>query len=209
MWICGNPCPYVVKWERDVLNTIYPVILSVPQNKRHLIGRKKVKYLSAYARDAIQVSAKKSNIVFSVITKDENGVPQPFNGSYWSLTHKSEYVGGVVAPAKIGIDIEKIKRCSKALFKRIADEKEWNLTRSRQIDSKKLFFRYWTSKEAVLKALGTGFKDLSRCKIAQVVDDDNLVVNYKGNEWLVEHFFFRNYIASVVKNKFNIKWTLL
>ena len=209
MWICGNPCPYVVKWERDVLNTIYPVILSVPKNKRHLIGRKKVKYLSAYARDAIQVSAKKSNIVFSVITKDENGVPQPFNGSYWSLTHKSEYVGGVVAPAKIGIDIEKIKRCSKALFKRIADEKEWNLTRSRQIDSKKLFFRYWTSKEAVLKALGTGFKDLSRCKIAQVVDDDNLVVNYKGNEWLVEHFFFRNYIASVVKNKFNIKWTLL
>ncbi len=191
------------------MNTIYPVILSVPQNKRHLIGRKKVKYLSAYARDAIQVSAKKSNIVFSVITKDENGVPQPFNGSYWSLTHKSEYVGGVVAPAKIGIDIEKIKRCSKALFKRIADEKEWNLTRSRQIDSKKLFFRYWTSKEAVLKALGTGFKDLSRCKIAQVVDDDNLVVNYKGNEWLVEHFFFRNYIASVVKNKFNIKWTLL
>jgi len=191
------------------LNTIYPVILSVPQNKRHLIGRKKVKYLSAYARDAIQLSAKKSKIVFSVITKDENGVPQPFNGSYWSLTHKSEYVGGVVAPAKIGIDIEKIKRCSKALFKRIADEKEWNLIRSRQIDSKKLFFRYWTSKEAVLKALGTGFKDLSRCKIAQVVDDDNLVVNYKGNEWLVEHFFFRNYIASVVKNKFNIKWTLL
>jgi len=191
------------------LNTIYPVILSVPQNKRHLIGRKKVKYLSAYARDAIQLSAKKSKIVFSVITKDENGVPQPFNGSYWSLTHKSEYVGGVVAPAKIGIDIEKIKRCSKALFKRIADEKEWNLIRSRQIDSKKLFFRYWTSKEAVLKALGTGFKDLSRCKIAQVVDDDNLVVNYKGNDWLVEHFFFRNYIASVVKNKFNIKWTLL
>ena len=191
------------------MNTIYPVILSVPQNKRHLIGRKKVKYLSAYARDAIQLSAKKSHIIFSVITKDENGVPQPFNGSYWSLTHKSEYVGGVVAPAKIGIDIEKIKRCSKALFKRIADEKEWNLIRSRQIDSKKLFFRYWTSKEAVLKALGTGFKDLSRCKIAQVVDDDNLVVNYKGNEWLVEHFFFRNYIASVVKNKFNIKWTLL
>jgi len=191
------------------LNTIYPVILSVPQNKKHLIGRKKVKYLSAYARDAIQLSAKKSHIIFSVITKDENGVPQPFNGSYWSLTHKSEYVGGVVAPAKIGIDIEKIKRCSKALFKRIADEKEWNLIRSRQIDSKKLFFRYWTSKEAVLKALGTGFKDLSRCKIAQVVDDDNLVVNYKGNEWLVEHFFFRNYIASVVKNKFNIKWTLL
>ncbi|MEE8480474.1 MAG: 4'-phosphopantetheinyl transferase superfamily protein, partial [Desulfobacterales bacterium] len=152
------------------MNTIYPVILSVPQNKRHLIGRKKVKYLSAYARDAIQLSAKKSKIVFSVITKDENGVPQPFNGSYWSLTHKSEYVGGVVAPAKIGIDIEKIKRCSKALFKRIADEKEWNLIRSRQIDSKKLFFRYWTSKEAVLKALGTGFKDLSRCKIAQVVD---------------------------------------
>lgn len=191
------------------MKTIYPVILSVPQNKRHLIGRKKVKYLSGYARDALQLSAKKSHVILSVITKDENGVPQPFNDSYWSLTHKSEYVGGVVAPAMIGIDLEKIKPCSKALFKKIADEKEWNLTRSRQIDSQKLFFRYWTSKEAVLKALGTGFKDLSICKIAQVVDDDNLVVNYKGNKWLVEHFFFGNYIASVVKNTFNIKWTLL
>jgi len=174
----------------------------------NLIGKKKVKYLSKYARDAIQMSAKKSRVDLSVLTKDENGVPRPFNGIYWTLTHKSEYVGGVVASEKIGIDLEKIKSCSKALFRKVADKNEWDLINPLKNDPLH-FFRYWTSKEAVLKAVGTGFKDISKCKIIQVVDDYNLIVDYMDIKWRVEHFLFKDHIASVVKNKYNIKWTIL
>lgn len=185
--------------------TLHPVILSVPEQGRGLRGRDRVKYLSAYARYALELSAEKSRIHVGDLLKDKNGVPLPFNGNYWSLAHKPEYVAGVVAPARIGIDLEEIRPCSEALFKKIADENEWGLTVADSINS---FFRYWTSKEAVLKATGTGLKGLSRCRIKRVLNDNHLIINYLDQEWAIEHIYFDRHIASVVKNMFNIKWTL-
>ena len=104
--------------------TIYPVILRVPEEKRDLKGREKVRYLSRYARDALSLSAEKSRIVLSRLPKDDDGIPQPVDGNYWSLTHKSEYVGGVVGRTKIGIDIEKIRSFSPGLFKKTANPEE-------------------------------------------------------------------------------------
>jgi len=130
----------------------------------------------------------------------------PFNGNYWSVTHKPEYVGGVIALEQIGIDIEKIRPCSKGLFKKTADDREWALA---DTDSLTLFFRYWTSKEAVLKAGGTGLTDLSKCRIVKIIDDNNLVINYKNKKLFVEQFFFKGHVASVVKTASRIEWTIL
>ncbi|MEA1900284.1 MAG: 4'-phosphopantetheinyl transferase superfamily protein [Thermodesulfobacteriota bacterium] len=188
------------------METIYPVILAVPEKSRQLAGKDKVLSLSKHARQALAISAGKSCVHLSNLLKDKNGAPLPFNGNYWSLTHKPDYAGGVVAPTRIGIDIEKIRQCSEALFSKTAGEKEWSLVNT---DPIKLFFRYWTSKESVLKAVGAGLKDLSKCIITKVVDEDNLFIAYKEKEWLVEHFYFDGHIASVTKNSFNIKWSLV
>jgi len=188
------------------LKTIYPVILVVPEKNRQLTGKNRVLSLSKHARQALEISAQKSCIYLSNLLKDKNGAPLPFNGNYWSLTHKPNYVGGVVASTQTGIDIEKIRPCSEALFSKTADKKEWNLANT---DPVKLFFRYWTSKESVLKAVGTGLKDLSKCIIAKVIDENNLIIDYKEKKWLVEHFYFDGHIASVIKNSFNIKWSLV
>jgi len=188
------------------LETIYPVILAVPEKKKQLAGKDKVLSLSKHARQALAISAGKSCVHLSNLLKDKNGAPLPFNGNYWSLTHKPDYAGGVVAPTKIGIDIEKIRQCSEALFSKTAGEKEWSLVNT---DPIKVFFRYWTSKESVLKAVGAGLKDLSKCIITKVVDEDNLFIAYKEKEWLIEHFYFDDHIASVTKNSFNIKWSLI
>ncbi len=59
--------------------------------------------------------------------KDENGMPLPFDGTFWSITHKTHYVGGVVAPTPIGIDIERIRDLSHGLFQKTASEREWAL----------------------------------------------------------------------------------
>ena len=185
------------------MNTIYPVILAVPDNKRNLSGRDRVSYLSKYARDALKISAQKSHIYLSNLLKDENGVPQPCGGNYWSLSHKPAYVAAVVAPERIGIDIEEIRTCSESLFRKIADHREWGLA---DTDKFKLFFRYWTAKEAVLKAVGTGLKDLSKCKIAQIIDENNLAIDYMNKRWLIEHLFFNGHIASVNKGLYEIKW---
>ncbi len=184
---------------------IYPVILAVPESASGLKGRDKVRYLSMHARRALKISAEKSSVVFSEPEKGEDGIPLPFNGYYWSLSHKSEFVGAVVAPSKAGIDIEKIKSVSNGLYKKIADDDEWNLKTSAR---ETLFYRYWTSKEAVVKAAGTGFKDIPKCKVVRLPDDNSLVIAYYDAEWLIEHFFFNGHIASVVKNTFDVKWTV-
>ena len=185
---------------------IYPVILAVPDKDRRFTGREKVVNLSYLARRALEISARKSSVHLSDLLKDGNGAPLPFNGNYWSLTHKPSYVGGVIASIRIGIDIEKIRPCSKGIFKKTAHDREWALSDS---DPFELFYRYWTSKESVLKASGTGIRDLSKCRILQIIDDYNLIVDYDDKKWFIEHFLFDNHIASVVKNNFDVEWTLL
>ncbi len=185
---------------------IYPVILPVPCENRQLSGRKQVEYLSRYARYALSLSAEKKQIRMDIanLPKDAAGAPLPADGLCWSVTHKPEYVAGVVSCERIGLDIEKIRPVSECLFRKISDEHEANLTDD---DRLMVFFRYWTSKEAVLKAAGTGLKALSRCKIMQISDEHHLIINFENREWLIEHCRFDGHIASVVKNTARVKWS--
>jgi len=185
---------------------IFPVILAVPESERNLKGKKKVEALSARARFALEISSIKSGVNLGCLTKNEDGAPVPFDGNFWSVTHKTEYVGGVIARTETGIDIEKIKPCSKALCNKIAGPREWALSDS---DREILFFRFWTSKEAVLKAAGTGISGLSGCSIEKILSDNSLFVNYNNKRWEIQHYFFGTHIVSVVSNGFDIEWTLL
>jgi len=184
---------------------IHPVILVVPDKKRQLTGREKVSFLSRHARRALEISAQKNRIQLGDLKKDENGVPLPFNGNYWSVTHKTGYVAGVIARERIGIDLEKIRPVNEALFRKTAHDNEWAVS---DTDKTVLFFRYWTSKESVLKASGTGIRDLLQCRIERIIDDNVLVINYKEQHWYIEHFYFNGHIASVVKNNVDVEWTV-
>jgi 4'-phosphopantetheinyl transferase len=187
-------------------NRIYPVILSVPFSAKGLTRRAKVKYLSQHARRALKISAEKSGIQLGELIKEDNGSPLPSDGNYWSVTHKPEFVGGVVASEQIGIDLEKIRPCSEALFNKTADDREWALSDNDRLN---LFFRYWTSKEAVLKAGGKGLTDLSKCRVVKITDNHNLIIKYKNKNWFVEHFFFKGHVASVIKIAPYVEWTIL
>lgn len=186
---------------------IYPVILRVPEENRGLHGREKVTYLSRHARVALGLSAEKSRMRLGELSKDDMGAPLPFEGNYWSISHKLTYVAAVVAPERIGIDIEEIRPCSRALEKRVADEIEWSFSPF-ESDTNKVFYRFWTAKEAVLKAAGTGFKGFSTCRIKRIIDDKRIVVNYLHADWVIEQLFFDDHIASVVQNAFHVRWTI-
>ena len=112
-------------------------------------------------------------------------------------------MGGVVAKSPVGIDIERIRPVEQSLFKKTATEKEWCLSSEEPLN---LFFRYWTAKEAVLKAATFGLKDLAKCSVVGIKNSQQLVINYQEKNWLVEHFFVDGHVASVVKITETIEW---
>ena len=186
---------------------LHPVILPVPADVQEMSPKDRVVFLSRHARCALAESAQRSAIRPGELLKDKNGRPLPFDGTFWSITHKMHYVGGVVAPTPIGIDIERIRNISGGVFRKTASEGEWALVDA-QKKSLLTFFRFWTSKEAVLKATGIGIKDLLQCKVHQVLDDRHLTIHYERKTWLIEHFFFNRHIASIVQNNYATDWIL-
>jgi 4'-phosphopantetheinyl transferase len=186
---------------------IYPVIMPVPLAMQQLAGREKVKALSQQARKALFFSCKKSGWPILHLKKDPNGVPIPENGYYWSLSHKSRFVAAVVAPYPIGIDIERLQPSSKALRNRIASTKEWQL--EPEIDPDLLFFRFWTAKEAVLKAVGVGMSGLSNCRIIKILGDSKMRLTYQYTTFMVSQIQFNGHLATVIIDNRPICWTHL
>jgi len=185
--------------------TIYPVILPVPVEARDLPHGPRIRFLSRHAREALRQSAERLQVELGPLEKDPRGAPLPCQGYFWSVTHKPEYVGGVLASSPVGLDLEKIRPCSEALFRKTASEEEWALADCSDCD--RLFFRYWTAKEAVLKTGGEGIKDLSRCRIRQVIDASHLLVDYAGCSWTVEQVFFDGHLASATIQGARLEWT--
>lgn len=187
--------------------TITPVILPVPETLRRLPAAERVRGLSDLAREALAHSARRLQIVLGPLKKDARGAPLPVAGHYWSLTHKPLFAAAVLAPAAVGLDLEALRPCTPALYRRTATESEWALIGGD--DPPIRFFRCWTAKEAVLKAVGEGIRDWPRCRIHHVIDDTRLVVDYRGVLWPVEQFFFRGHIASIAGSGFRVEWRLL
>lgn len=166
--------------------TLNPVILAVPEADRALDRRKKVMALGRQARSALALSVKFSGLALDMggLEKGDLGAPLPQGEIHWSLSHKALFVAAVTAPYPVGIDIEQIKQVNEDLYDRIADEQEWTLAVEK---SPVAFFRYWTAKEAVLKAIGRGMTGLDHCRVIQISDDHQIRLSFKGSPWSVVH----------------------
>ncbi|MCK5836408.1 MAG: 4'-phosphopantetheinyl transferase superfamily protein [Desulfobacula sp.] len=169
-------------------------------------GKENVAALSRLARESARASAVKSKHLIHGFAKNAMGVPMPSNGIFWSVSHKPEFVGGIVSTEKIGIDLERLKDVSEALFQKIVDSDE--ARHFGHQDKTLIFFRAFTAKEAVLKKTTDGIKGLSKAKIKRVMDDRHLVVQYLNKKYWVENFYFDGYLASVTKDHFDLEWTV-
>lgn len=176
---------------------IYPVVLSVPDERRQLSGRAKVDFLRHFAREAVRRSAGHFGCPLDALPIDDKRVPLPAGGIHWSLSHKSAYVAGVCAGHPIGIDVEKVKPVDARLFHRVLDASEQRLAGAEDADH--LFFRCWTAKEVVLKRMGVGLPGLSKCRIQAVTDDRCLTVAYEKERFEVAQRFFDGHVAAVLQ----------
>lgn len=185
--------------------TLFPVILPVTEDISKLPGKEKVALLSRISRDALKLSAERSGVIVGELHKDENDVPLPFSNHYWSVSHKPKYVAAVTSNDRIGIDIEEIKPRSESLFDYVATGEEWELSQEKSWDT---LFRYWTAKEAVLKAIGIGISGFKTCRIISVPDEGHIILDYQNRLFRVEQLRYQGHIVSVLKDNNKIEWTI-
>lgn len=183
---------------------LHPVVLPVPAAQQRLRGREKVAALRARAREALALSAGYAGLRLGPLAKDDNGAPLPSGGVYWSLSHKSACVAAVAALRPVGIDVERIKPVSAGLRRRIAEADEWAMAPA---EEQHIFFRFWTAKEAVLKAVGTGLVELSQCRIAQVSAADTLLLHHGGRVFKVrQRWVDTDHLVAVTTDGAAIVW---
>jgi 4'-phosphopantetheinyl transferase len=107
-----------------------------------------------------------------------HGQPRlPAENIYWSVSHSGEEV--VVAFSRclrVGIDIEKIQPDMKDLpvSTILNHEEQDHFNHVLPADKPNVFYTYWTRKEAVLKALGTGFSQSPKSVHFTSTDDDRI-----------------------------------
>jgi 4'-phosphopantetheinyl transferase len=172
-----------------------------------LVGRAKVASLSRHARRALDRSAEWSGVQLESPQKDVNGVPLPSRGIYWSLSHKERFVAAVVGWQPVGVDLEMLRGFSRALFARVAAPAEWDLAPRRD---DRLLLRYWTAKEAVLKAVGVGLTGLSRCRVIAIENERRVTVAYGDRRWYVTHCWIgHDHLAAVTDQGREIRWHIL
>ena len=99
---------------------LFPVILPVIEEMEKLRGKDKVGLLSRVARQALVLSAERSDVTLGELVKDENDAPLPSGQHYWSVSHKPKYVAAVVSDDKVGIDIEEMKPRTESVFSYVA-----------------------------------------------------------------------------------------
>ena len=186
--------------------TLHPIIMPVAAPGHGLSGKEKVSRLSRLSREALRLSAEKSAMSLRELVKDKDDVPCPSNGCYWSVSHKSKCVAAVVSRSSIGIDIEEIRPRSELVYDVVASDAEWSLNKER---SWYIFFRYWTAKEATLKAAGIGIGGLRKCRVISIPDENHVLLNYRNNLFRVGQLLYRNHIVSVLQNDDEIEWGMI
>jgi len=176
----------------------------VPRESVPSGGALAVKALSRFARQALRISGERTGSYPRVLLKGDAGEPLASRGIHWSIAHKSGFVAGVVSNSPAGIDIERLRPVSESLFKRILTPEELDCFGVN--DRIEIFFRTFTAKEAVLKAMGVGLAGLARVRVVGAPQTTTTLVDNGVNSYTVDHYWMGDHLASVVRGGGGVVW---
>lgn len=146
----------------------------------------RVKFLSGryLVHHFLQESSGKASI--TEIIRDSNKRPFIPKSVAFSISHSENTVAAafsMVAEGKIGLDIEKVKVLEGEEDYLIAfSEEEKTFLQNTAEDKSQTFFKLWTRKESLLKAIGTGFL-MDPTRISVLADN----VSCNNNEFFFSH----------------------
>ncbi|MBW4616303.1 MAG: 4'-phosphopantetheinyl transferase superfamily protein [Desmonostoc vinosum HA7617-LM4] len=122
------------------------------------------------------------------------------SGLAFNLSH-SQGLGlcGVSCDRQIGVDLEYIRPMDdiEALAKRFFLPREYELLRSLPLNQQQeVFFRYWTCKEAYLKATGDGISQLEQIEVSLTPTESAKLLT--SEEWSLQELVpVTNYAAAI------------
>ncbi|QVL34689.1 4'-phosphopantetheinyl transferase superfamily protein [Telmatocola sphagniphila] len=130
------------------------------------------------------------------ITYEAAGKPilagQPF---YFNVTHSEEVAAYAVSKAgRVGLDIERLRTMEniESIIERFFTQNEFQAFQQVPLELKEIiFFRMWTRKEALLKAIGQGIHALELCEISVSPHEEPRVLKMMNEEncsdrWLLK-----------------------
>ena len=158
-----------------------------------LRGAARVERASRRAREVLAESARLVGAELGALEKDARDAPLPSGGWHWSVAHAGGRVAGAVARNAVGVDLEPLREPSGGVAAHALRAEE----RALLGDGVEGFVRGWTAKEAVLKKLGVGLTELSRCRIVAVPDTDEVELEHDGRPHRVRQHRLADAICAV------------
>jgi 4'-phosphopantetheinyl transferase EntD len=138
--------------------------------------------------------------------KGPDEAPLPNAGFFWSLSHKRQWAGAVIADQPVGLDLEHVAPRRPNLFDSIGAAEEWPRLGERSWPA---FYQLWTAKESVLKANSLGIGHLAECRLLEAVDRNRLRMQFRGVEWTVHLHGFADHLAAVASIATDVQWVVL
>ena len=158
--------------------------LSKFKKKDYLIGRIALK--QALANYTSQDFDQKVTI-----KNNDAGLPyvEGVRDIYCSLSHSYNRGIGIVAPYRVGVDIEKIRPHKKSLLNYVANQEEIDVVQDFFGTQTDVMTLIWVIKESVMKGVGAGFsiapKQLEIISKASDKSFEVKIQNYKSKLWYV------------------------
>lgn len=152
------------------------------------------------------MSAGRSGLELECLEKGGKGQPLPEKGVYWSLTHKTDWVGAVADRQPVGIDIERVKPVRAGMYAKVATKNDWDfLGRATEMN----FYYLWTAKEAVVKAEGVGFAGFSHCRVGGPIKNGTLQMIYGEREYTITFKYFEGHIVAITSPSERVNWQIV
>ena len=106
-----------------------------------------------------------------LFAKTENGKPYCLNAeTFFSISHCKDMAVCVAHNGEIGIDVELIRDIDYRITRFACVDADLDYLNSAESEEEKQlrFFRIWTAKEAYVKYIGTGIRDLKTISYAEI-----------------------------------------
>jgi phosphopantetheinyl transferase len=145
-------------------------------------GRAAIQSARRLAGRALETSARGAGALLRRFARDADGAPLAAAGWHWSLSSTRGLVAALVAPAPVGIDVERLARPRLDAARRRLDELDPTAL-ERMGGDRAAVLTLWTATEAVLKAARVGIAGLARCRLVERLTADRLSMTLDGTSF--------------------------